>query len=264
MRRALVAFSGGVDSTFLLKAAVEALGDDAVAFLAISPSLPPWELDDARRFALEMGARIVEVQSRELDRPDFRRNADDRCFHCKTELFELARAHAARLDIETICYGAIPDDLGDHRPGMQAADAFAVRAPLVEVGLSKAEIRALSKEMGLATWDKPATACLSSRFPYGTSISASALEKVAGCEGRLRQLGFTQLRARNHGDLVRLELVPQDLEGLFASADLRERVMVACKAAGFHFVSVDLQGYRTGSANEVLDSTARSVLSGQT
>jgi uncharacterized protein len=252
MDRVLVAFSGGVDSAFLLKVAVDTVGDRACALTAISPSYPPHELEEARALAEERGARLIEVNTHELDRPGYRQNAGDRCYHCKTELFEVAGEAAADLDLGVLCYGAIPDDLGDHRPGMIAAEERAVRAPLIEAGLSKDDIRALSRQLGLPTWNKPASACLSSRFPYGTEIDAAKLEQVGRCEVGLHLLGLRQVRARYHGDLVRVEIAPDELEGVFADPKLRHGIIEAGKAAGFKFVSVDLQGYRTGSTNEAL------------
>jgi uncharacterized protein len=252
MGRVVVAYSGGVDSTFLLKIAVETLGDRAVALTAISASYPEWELDSARALAREMGARMIEVQTHELDRERYRANAGDRCFHCKTELFEVAHREAARLGLGTICYGAIPDDLGDHRPGMLAAAQHGIRAPLIDAGLTKAEIRQLSRAIALDTWDKPATACLSSRFPYGIEVTAERLGQVSRCESRLRALGLRHFRARFHGDLVRVEITPRELEAVFGDPRLRTEIIEACKAAGFRYVALDLEGYRSGSANEAL------------
>lgn len=252
LERVVVAYSGGVDSTFLLRVAVDELGDRAVALTAISDSYPTWELEDARQMAAQMGARMIEVETREMARPGYRANAGDRCYHCKTELFDVAGAQAAALGLGALCYGAIPDDLGDHRPGMDAADEHAVHAPLIEAGLTKQEIRALSQRLGLPSWDKPATACLSSRFPYGTEITPERLDRVGRCEARLRALGLRQLRARFHGDLVRVELAPEEMPRVFADAALRDAIVDACKAVGFRFVALDLEGYRSGSANEAL------------
>lgn len=252
MERVVVAYSGGVDSTFLLRVAVDTLGDRAVALTAISHSYPEWELEDARVMAAEMGARLIEVETHEMDRPGYRANAGDRCYHCKTELFEVAGVEAAARDLGVLCYGAIPDDLGDHRPGMMAADERKVRAPLIEAGLTKADIRILSRRMGLPSWNKPATACLSSRFPYGTEISPEKLAQVGRCESNLRRLGFRQFRARFHDTLVRVEIAPDEMPRVFAEPDLRDAIVQAGKDAGFVFVALDLVGYRSGSTNEAL------------
>jgi len=252
MDRVVVAYSGGVDSTFLLKVAVDTLGERAVALTAISDSYPHWELVAARELAEKMGARMIEVATHELTRERYRANAGDRCYHCKTELFEVAHREAQRLGLGAICYGAIPDDLGDHRPGMAAADQQAVRAPLIEAGLSKKEIRELSRTMALDTWDKPATACLSSRFPYGIEVTGERLQQVGRCEAALRTLGLRQFRARFHEDLVRVEIAPEELDVVFDSRRLRAAIIAACKDAGFRYVALDLEGYRSGSANEAL------------
>ena len=252
LERVVVAYSGGVDSAFLLQVAHQELGARAVALTAVSPSYPESELDEARATAAAIGARMLEVETHEMAREGYRQNAGDRCYFCKTELFEVAAEHAARLDLGVLCYGAIPDDLGDHRPGMRAADEHQVRAPLVEAGLTKADIRELSRRMGLDTWDKPASACLSSRFPYGTEITPARLNQVGRCEARLHLLGLRQVRARYHGELVRVELAPDELPKVFEDPELRHRVVEACKAAGFKFVALDLEGYRSGSANEAL------------
>ncbi|MFN3198611.1 MAG: ATP-dependent sacrificial sulfur transferase LarE [Bradymonadia bacterium] len=248
----LIAYSGGVDSAFLLHEAVQVLGDRAVALTARSGSYPPWELEEARTLAEQMGARMIEVDSFEMERPGYRANAGDRCYHCKTELFEIAEAHAEALSMGTLCYGAIPDDLGDHRPGMQAAKERSVRAPLIEAGLNKADIRQLSKAAGLPTWDKPASACLSSRFPYGTEITPDRLDQVARCEAGWLALGFRQFRARFHGQLVRLELSVDEMPRLLGDAALLAEVVRVGKEAGFLHVSLDLEGYRSGSANAAL------------
>ena len=252
LERVVVAYSGGVDSAFLLRIAHDELGSRAVALTAVSPSYPRSELEAARATASEIGARMLEVETHEMAREGYRRNAGDRCYFCKTELFEVAAEHASRLDLGVLCYGAIPDDLGDHRPGMRAADERAVRAPLVEAGLTKADIRLASRALGLGTWDKPATACLSSRFPYGTEITPGRLDQVGRCEARLHLLGLREVRARYHGDLVRVELAPAEMPRVFEDAGLRARIIDACKATGFRFVAIDLEGYRSGSANEAL------------
>lgn len=245
----LVAFSGGVDSTFLLHAAMERLGDRAAAITALSPSYPPWELEEARALATRMGARMVEVPTDELDRPGYRANDGVRCYHCKSALFEVADEHVAQLGFRSVCYGAIPDDLGDHRPGMRAAAEHEVRAPLVEAGITKAEIRILSRDAGLPTWDKPATACLASRFPDGVEVDGERLLRVGRCEERLRLLGLVHLRARFHGDLVRVELGAAEQTRALADGALRTSIVEACKAVGFRYVALDLEGYRTGSGN---------------
>jgi uncharacterized protein len=249
MEHAVIAYSGGVDSTFLLKVAVETLGARAVGLTAISESYPTWELQEARDLAESMGARIIEIKTDEIERGEYRKNAGDRCYFCKTELFSVAAREAKKLNLGHLCYGAIPDDLGDHRPGMTAADEWQVRAPLIEAGLSKDEIRLLSKQAGLPTWNKPATACLASRFPFGTEITAERLQQVEACEDLLRALGFREFRARYHEHLVRLELGPEELQRVFSTPELRDAVTQGCKDVGFRFVTIDLEGYRSGSAN---------------
>ncbi len=250
--RVVIAYSGGVDSAFLLSVAVETLGERAVALTAVSPSYPPHELVAAREFAARVGARMIEVQTHELDRPGYRANAGDRCYHCKAELFDVAALEAARRDLGQLCYGAIPDDLGDHRPGMTAASERGIRAPLIDAGLSKADIRALSRRMDLPVWDKPAAACLSSRFPDGTEVTAARLGQIDRCETALRALGLRQFRARFHGDLVRVEIAPDELPRVLVDATVREGIVGAGRAAGFRFVTLDLEGYRAGGANLAL------------
>ena len=258
-----VAYSGGVDSAFLLAAAAqafEALSDapPLCALTAISPSYPEWERAPARALARELGALHVEVETDELDRPEYRANQGDRCYHCKSALFDVA---ALQRKVEThddqkihgaLIYGAIVDDLGDHRPGMQAAQDHGVKAPLIEAGLTKSEVRALSHELGLPTWDKPASACLASRFPYGTEVTAERLNQVGRCEARLMALGLAVVRARYHGDVVRLELGERELNQVLEDSQLRREITSSCKEVGFRFVSLDLEGYRSGSANEAL------------
>ncbi len=256
----IVAYSGGVDSAFLLAAAVEStagLGESApvTALTAISPSYPTWEREPARALTTQLGVVHLELETSELSNPHYRANAGDRCFHCKSALFDVAdwareserhRLHGA------LVYGAVTDDLGDHRPGMNAAQERAVRAPLIEAHLSKADVRSISRDLGLLTWDKPASACLSSRFPYGVEVTAQRLEQVGRCESRMHTLGLLIVRARYHQELVRLEFGQVELERIFSDPPLREIVIKECKAVGFKFVSIDLQGYRSGSANEAL------------
>ena len=251
----VVAFSGGLDSGYLLHVAARILGDRAVALTAQSASYPERELQEARAFCAARGVRHVVVDSHEIDDPGYAQNPTNRCYFCKSELFRITDRYAVELGVHTVCYGAITDDLGDHRPGMVAAREHEVRAPLVEAGLSKVEIRALAKEEGVELWDKPSFACLSSRFPYGTSITPERLRQVDQVESAVREMGFRQLRARYHADLVRLEVLPMDIVRL-AEPGVREAVVRVCRAAGFTHVSLDLVGYRSGSLNESLPIVA--------
>jgi uncharacterized protein len=240
-----------VDSTFLLKVAVDTLGERAVALLAESPSLAQREAEDARRLAAEIGARLLVVQSNELERGAYAQNPIDRCYFCKTELLELATPRANELGLAVICLGTNRDDLGDHRPGLRAAEEHRARHPLVEAELFKADIRELSRRLGLRTWNKPQLACLSSRFPYGTEITRERLERVDRFEDGLRALGFSQLRVRFHDAVARLELdQPEMLRAL--EPGVRERILDLGRACGFTFVALDLAGYRTGALNELI------------
>lgn len=247
----IVAFSGGLDSAYLLHVARRVLGDKVLALTAHSPSYPARELEEAKAFCAARGVRHLVVDSHEVKNPEYAKNPENRCYFCKSELFRLSDSVVAELGMESVCYGAITDDLGDHRPGMAAAREHQVRAPLVEANLSKREIRELAREEGVELWDKPSFACLSSRFPYGTEITPERLAQIDQAESSVRALGFRQLRARYHGSLVRLEVEPGDIARL-AAPGVRERVATACKQAGFTYVSVDLVGYRTGSLNEAL------------
>ena len=244
-----VAFSSGVDSTFLLKVAHEELGERALAVTARSHSFPKRELDEAEAFCAREGIRQVVVDSEELSIPGFCQNPPNRCYLCKKELFtkilEIARAEGLSAVVE----GSNVDDLGDYRPGLQAVRELCVRSPLREAGLSKAEIRELSRRMGLPTWDKPSFACLASRFPYGEEITAERLARVERAEQHLMDLGFGQVRVRSHGDLARIELCSEDIQKAVAQ---RERIHAELKRFGFSYVALDLLGYRTGSMNEVL------------
>jgi len=247
----IVAFSGGLDSGYLLHVAKRVLGDRVTALTARSASYPARELEEAKEFCTTRGVRHLVIDSHEVENPAYAENPVNRCYYCKSELFEISDKVVSDLGIGTVCYGAITDDLGDHRPGMKAAREHSVRAPLVEADLSKAEIRELAREEGVELWDKPSFACLSSRFPYGTAITPERLAQIDAAESAVRALGFRQLRARYHDKLVRLEVEPHEIVRL-ASPGVREAVVAACKKAGFTHVSVDLVGYRTGSMNEML------------
>src|ERR1041384_4657022 len=245
----LVAFSAGVDSTFLLKTAYLALGDRAVALTASSPTAPPGELEAAKNFAADLGCRHIVLDSHELANPLFAKNPVNRCFFCKDELYRICREEADKLGISTIVDGTNLDDLHDHRPGLQAANEWGVRHPLVEAEMTKNDIRRYSQALALPTWDKPSSPCLSSRFPYGTEINLERLNRVGACETFLKQNGFREFRVRYHGDLARIEVAQKEFDRLF-DRTLREAIVEAFKAQGFRYVSLDLQGYRTGSMNE--------------
>lgn len=248
---AVVAFSGGVDSTALLHACRAALGDAVVAVTADSPSLPRAELADAAALAQEIGARHVVLPTHELNQAAYRANAGDRCYFCKKELFvTVARQRAAIAPADwAVVYGAITDDLGDHRPGQRAAAEHAVLAPLVDAGFGKDDVRRYSREHGLRTADKPSMACLSSRVPFGTAIDAAVLQRIERSEAALRGLGLRQFRVRHHGDVARVEVASDELADAFAQ---RERIGRECQAAGYLFVALDVFGYRSGSLNDLL------------
>ncbi len=251
LRGAVVAFSGGVDSTALLHACRTALGDAVVAVTADSPSLPRAELAEAQALAAELGVRHVVLPTQELDRAGYRANAGDRCYHCKKELFVTVaqrRAEFAPPDW-TVVYGAITDDLGDHRPGQRAAGEHGVQAPLVAAGMSKADVRAYSREHGLRTADKPSFACLSSRVPYGIAIDERVLARIEAAESVLRALQFRQFRVRHHDQVARVEVGPDELPRAFA---LRLEIGERIRAAGYTFVALDLFGYRHGGMNDML------------
>jgi len=248
-RSAVVAFSGGVDSTLVLQIAREELGERVVALTAVSPSLAPREREAAERLARQIGVEHLLVPTAELADPDYVRNGPDRCYHCKSELYAICRRVADERGLEAILDGFNADDLGDHRPGRRAGLERGVVSPLLEAGLTKAEIRAWSRQLGLPTWEKPQLACLASRIPYGTPVTVDRLEQVARAEEALQDLGFRVLRVRHHGEVARLELGEEELGRLFGDAELRARVEERVKAAGFRFVAVDLEPFRSGRMN---------------
>jgi pyridinium-3,5-biscarboxylic acid mononucleotide sulfurtransferase len=248
---AVVAFSGGVDSTLLLRVARDVLGaEQVIALTATSPTYPQYEFEESRRLAAELQVRQLVVESNELEIPGFAGNDRLRCYHCKKELFSLCREQARELGFACILDGSNADDLLDYRPGRQAAQELQVRSPLLEAGLTKDEIRYISRDLGLTTWAKQPFACLSSRFPYGTEITAARLSQVDRCESFLRQRNFRNYRVRYHGETARIEVAAEEIPRLL-DPDLRRELVAEFKAAGFIYVALDLEGYRTGSMNEV-------------
>ena len=251
MGRVVVAFSGGVDSTYLALAARDALGDAAVLVTADSETYPEAELAESQRLAAHLGMRQEIVQTRELDNPEYAKNSTRRCYFCKEELFTRLAPIARESGGAAVVYGANMDDLGDHRPGMQAARDHGVRAPMIDAELWKAEIRELSRARGLPTWDKPSFACLSSRFQYGDAITPEKLRRVDAAEAFVRALGFRQFRVRDHGRLARLELPPEEMGRLWEDGR-HEALVQRLRELGYAYVTLDLQGFRSGSANEVI------------
>ncbi len=247
----LVCYSGGIDSAFVLAVATEELGERAVGMTAVSPSLPQSEKDDASRIALALGATHRFVDSNELARDAYVKNGPDRCFHCKTELYSIARDKAREWQLAAIVNGTNTDDLGDYRPGLEAAREAGVVSPLLDAGMNKAAVRAAAQAIGMEIWDKPAAACLSSRIPYGTSVTRERLAQIGAFEAELRALGFRQVRVRWHDSIARIELDLSELERLL-NPELRAAALEAGKRQGFRYVTLDLGGYRTGSHNEVL------------
>lgn len=244
----VVAYSGGTDSTLVAAAAARALGDRALAVTAVSPSLPPGELAEARRVAGLIGVRHRAVRTRETEDDAYLANGLDRCYHCKSELYGVLGRVAEDAGTSVVVSGANLDDLGDYRPGLRAAKEHGIRHPLVEVGFTKAEVREAARVLRIPTWDKPASACLSSRIAFGVRISVEELSKVGRAERLLKDLGFAQCRVRVHGDVARVEVEPADLPRL-AQPGIRGQVVDGLKALGYRYVTLDLEGFRSGSMN---------------
>lgn len=247
----LVAYSGGVDSTLLLQVAKDVLGDRVMAATAKSPTYPEREYEQGRAMASKLGVKHLTVTTEELAHPEFFQNPPNRCYHCKRELFAKLRQLAYQQGLNWVVDGTNCDDLKDFRPGMKAALEMAIRSPLKEAGLTKREIRSLSKRMGLPTWNKPSLACLASRFPYGDRITLNGLQMVAEAEDYLHGLGLEQVRVRHHNSVARIEVHLKEM-GRFYQAELRHQVVERLKLIGYTYVTLDLQGYRSGSMNEVL------------
>ena len=251
MESVIVAYSGGVDSAFLAAIANEVLGDKAIAVTAVSPSLAPSELEEAKTLASELELNFMTLNTKEVEREDYQANNPDRCFFCKDELYSHLIRYAEEEGYKFVLNGTNKDDLGDYRPGIEAAKQYGVLSPMVDVNLTKEEIRLLSKDMDLNTWDKPAQACLSSRIPYGTTVTVEALTKIAKAEHFLRTKGFKQLRVRHHDTIARIEMEPTDFQDLI-SEPLRTEITEAFKDFGYSYVTLDMDGFRSGSLNEIL------------
>ncbi len=248
----LVAYSGGVDSALVLKIAHEVLGpEQSAGCLAISPSVPPREVELAQKHAAEMGARLLITHTNEMDKAGYVENSPDRCYFCKSTLYSSLYEIAEREGFQSLANGFNLDDKGDHRPGQRAGKELNVYSPLYDAGLTKQDIRDLSRALGLPTWNKPAAACLSSRIPYGTPVTVEALEKVGKAEEFLQDMGFQGVRVRHHGDMARIEVPYQDLNRFLEEA-VRKQVTFGLRKIGYAYVALDLEGYRTGSLNEVI------------
>jgi pyridinium-3,5-biscarboxylic acid mononucleotide sulfurtransferase len=255
----LVCYSGGIDSAVVLAAGARALGKRAIGMTAVSPSLPQSEREDAVRIAQELGAEHRLVESAELQREGYVANGPDRCFHCKSELYDIAAQKRAEWQLRFIMNGTNVDDLGDYRPGLEAAKNAGVRSPFLELGFSKADVREVAKALGMRAWNKPAAACLSSRIPYGTSVTPERLQQVGGLEAELRALGFRRSRVRYHDKIARIELDLEELPRMLEPG-VRQAVVDAGKLHGFTYVTLDLAGYRTGSHNEVLSGRSLRIV----
>lgn len=251
LESALIAYSGGVDSVFLTKVAYQRLGKRVKAVTAVSPSYPTYEREETERIARDIGIDHQVIETRELENPDYRANRGDRCYYCKTELYGLCAEQAKSSGIQWILNGVNLDDLGDYRPGLKAAEEGGVRSPLVEAGLTKKEIRELSRELGLPTWNKQALACLSSRFPPGVEVTEERLGRIDRIETELVRMGFKTLRVRFHEPIARIEVGCDEFER-FLEAGIRETVERICRENGFLYATLDLGGYKTGSLNQLL------------
>lgn len=260
MEQALIAYSGGVDSTLVAKIAYDVLGDRALAVTAVSPSLLPEELEDAKIQAATIGIPHKIVQTHEMENPNYTSNPVNRCYFCKSELHDTLKPLALELGYPYVVDGVNADDLHDYRPGIQAAKERGARSPLAEVGVTKVEIRQLSQQLGLPWWDKPAQPCLSSRFPYGEEITVAKLQRVGRGEIYLRKLGWQNLRVRSEGDTARIELPPEQIKEFVLNNDLQTLVS-AFQDFGFVYVTLDLEGYRSGKLNQVLNREALSLKS---
>jgi uncharacterized protein len=251
MGRVIVAYSGGTDSAYLAWAAKQALGGNAIAITADSASIPESHKRDAEDFARRFGIVHEYVETHEFENPDYMKNDANRCFHCKDELFTVLEKVAGERGFSNIVYGVNQDDLGDYRPGQRAAKLHQVKAPLLDAGLTKAEIRELSRQAGLPTWDRPAAACLSSRIPYGTPVTIGNIKTVEIGEEEIKALGFRQFRTRFHGEMVRIEIAPEELPRAL-NVEMARQLTAIFKRLGYKYVALDLEGYRQGSLNEVL------------
>lgn len=250
--RVVIGFSGGVDSTLLLRVALDTLGtENVLAIIGNSDSYPARELDDAKRLADELGARYQVIKSKELEDERYAANPSNRCYYCKSDLFSRLVAVGKEEGFAAVLDGNNADDVGDWRPGQKAARELGVRSPLMEIGMTKAEVRELSRALGLPTWNKPSFACLASRIPYGQRITRDALATIEAAEDYLRDLGFPQVRVRHHGEIARIEVPPTEIDRLL-DPKLRTRIITRLRELGYHYVTLDLEGYRTGSMNEVL------------
>jgi uncharacterized protein len=257
MEQALIAYSGGVDSTLVAKIAYDVLGDRALAVTAVSPSLLPEELEDAKIQAATIGISHKIVQTQEMDNPNYTSNPVNRCYFCKSELHDTLKPLALELGYPYVVDGVNADDLHDYRPGIQAAKERGARSPLAEIGVTKAEVRQISQQLGLPWWDKPAQPCLSSRFPYGEEITIAKLQRVGRAEIYVRNLGWQNLRVRSEGDTAKIELSPDQIKDFVTMTDLPSLVS-AFQTWGFIYVTLDLEGYRSGKLNQVLPQVALS------
>jgi uncharacterized protein len=259
MDRALIAYSGGIDSTLVAKVAYDTLGDRALAVTAVSPSLLPEDLAEASIQAAEIGIAHEQVHTHELDNPNYAANPANRCYFCKSELHDTLKPLALERGYPYVVDGVNADDLSDYRPGIQAAKERGARSPLAEVGISKLEVREIAKHLGLSCWDKPAQPCLSSRFPYGEEITMAKLHRVGRAEAYLRQLGLKTLRVRSEGDTARIELPPDQIQEFVLTTDLPTLVQ-HLQSLGYLYVTLDLEGFRSGKLNQVLQLTANPSL----